>query len=74
MSTHVDAIDTLNEVHTQTQAMLSMLMAYLKSANEGGEELADHVLANYAWQLKANMDRAEQATEEMARAIQEPQQ
>jgi len=51
-----------------------MLMVYLKSVNEGGEELAPHVLANYAWQLKANMDRAEQATEEMAQAIQEPQQ
>jgi hypothetical protein len=54
--------------------MISMLMVYLKSVNEGGEELAPHVLANYAWQLKANMDRAEQATEEMAQAIQEPQQ
>ena len=68
----VECIDTLDEIHNQTKAMLSVFMAYLQSVADGGEELTPQVLSGYAWQMKANIDRAEQATEELTIAVCDP--
>ena len=71
-SAEIDAIDKLDEIHNQTPAMLSVLMVYLQSVADGGEELTPQVLSGYAWQMKANIDRAEQATEELTVAVCDP--
>lgn len=59
------ALDLLNEVVSQTDAMLTMLAVNIRAEEEGHEAVAGWVLENYVWQLKANMDRMKQAQKEL---------
>ncbi|WP_421860784.1 hypothetical protein [Marinobacter salarius] len=56
-------VDDLCLIHSQTQALLLMLMVYLEQAKDGGEELSEIALENYVGQLVTNMEQAEKATQ-----------
>lgn len=57
----LQALNELDETTGQTDAMLSMLMLNFNHAASGEESLSDTALANYAWALKAQNDRAVRA-------------
>lgn len=63
---HVDKID---EVHNQTQSMLSMLMLYLSQAREGGETFNESVLESYTWQLVSNIERGQAASKALSESL-----
>jgi hypothetical protein len=66
-NTLLEAIDKLNEIHNQTQALTTVLMAYLHAADDGGDVLSDRVLSSYVWQIQSNIDRAESAASVIAK-------
>jgi hypothetical protein len=66
---HSDYIDTLDEIHEQSSAMLNMLMLNHRHAGNGQESLADSVLESYAWQLVENMKRAGTATQALSDSL-----
>lgn len=55
-------LDTLSTLHSQTDAMLLLMLVYLEQAREGGEQINSIALENYVGQMKSNMEQAEQAT------------
>lgn len=55
-------LDALSTLHSQTNAMLLMMLVYLEQAREGGEQINSIALENYVGQMKANMEQAEKET------------
>lgn len=66
---HSEHMDTLDEIHEQSLAMLNMLMLNHRHASNGEESLADSVLESYAWQLVENMKRASTATQALSDSL-----
>ncbi len=58
----MNPVDDLAMIHSQTRAMLVMMMVYLEQADDEGEQLSELILGNYVGQMISNMDHAEQAT------------
>ncbi|MBW3225498.1 hypothetical protein [Marinobacter adhaerens] len=56
---HFDALD---EIHAQTDSLLSMLFLYFGQLGPEGEELHPHIVQNYLWQLQNNMKRAQEVS------------
>ena len=66
---HVEHMDTLDEIHEQSLALLDMLMLNYRHAGQGEEALADKVLENYTWQLKSNLERAIKASDALSESL-----
>jgi len=64
-------LDTLDEVHEQSAAMLNMLMVNHRHASQGAESLADSALESYVWQLVSNMERAVKAASALSNSLKE---
>jgi hypothetical protein len=58
----LNPLDTLSTLHSQTDAMLLLMLVYLEQAREGGEQINSIALENYVGQMKSNMEQAERAT------------
>jgi hypothetical protein len=59
---HNNPIDALCELHSQTDAMLLMMMVYVAAERDGGEQINSNALENYLGQMKANMELAQRET------------
>lgn len=68
---HSEHMDTLDEIHEQSLAMLNMLMLNHRHASQGEESLADSVLESYTWQLVNNMERAVKAAAALSEGLKE---
>ena len=62
-------IDTIDEIHEQSSAMLNMLMLHHRQASQGEESMSDSVLEGYTWQLVNNLERADKATEALTASL-----
>jgi len=66
---HIEKMEQIDEIHTQTDSLLSMLLLYLDQAREGGETFDEHVLSNYVWQLQSNIRRAQETADTLFRSM-----
>ncbi|MDC8454687.1 hypothetical protein [Marinobacter sp. DS40M6] len=58
----LNPLDALCMLHSQTDAMLLMMMVYVAAERDGGEQINSNALENYLGQMKANMELAQRET------------
>lgn len=64
-----EKMEQVDEIHTQTDSLLSMLLLYLDQARNGGDTFNEHVLCNYVWQLQSNVRRAQEISDTLFRSL-----
>lgn len=64
-----ETMEQIDEIHVQTDSLISMLLLYLDQARDGGEIFNEHVLSNYVWQLQSNVRRARGISDTLFRSL-----
>lgn len=64
-----ETMEQIDEIHTQTYSLLSMLFLYFGQLGPDGEELHPHIVQNYLWQLQSNVKRAREISDELFRSL-----
>ena len=64
-----ETMEQIDEIHTQTDSLLTMLFLYFGQLGPEGEELHPHVVQNYLWQLQSNVRRAQEISDTLFKSL-----
>lgn len=64
-----ETMEQIDEIHTQTDSLLTMLFLYFGQLGPEGEELHPHVVQNYLWQLQSNVRRVQEISDKLFRSL-----
>lgn len=58
-----ETMEHIDDAHTQTDSLLTMLFLYFGQRGPEGEELHPHIVQIYLWQLQSNIRRAQETAD-----------